>query len=89
MGLTYYFRFRANAALASAALAAFLRGVEKEAQALGFAPTVVLDAQFDNEERRLFARRLTTGLFVEDERLRGVRLLPSCCAVIPRNPGHL
>lgn len=43
---------------------------------MGFAPTVVVDAPFDTEERRLFARRLTTGLSIEDDRLNGARLHP-------------
>jgi len=46
---------------------------------MGFGKTLVLDAAFDTEERRQFARRLTTGLFLQDERLRGI--------AVPANPG--
>jgi hypothetical protein len=83
MGLTYHFRFEADATIKPAVLASFLRHVESDAKALGFSPTVVLDAPFDSDERRLFARRLTTGLLVEDARLRGVRLHPSMSFTAP------
>lgn len=83
MGLTYYFRFEAAATVRAAELASFLHGVEKEAQTMGFAPTVVVNAFFDTEERRLFARRLTTGLLIEDERLKGVRLNPRMFFTFP------
>src|SRR5207302_1881781 len=46
--------------------------VELEAKRLGFAPTMVVNAKFDNRERQEFARRLTTGLELEDEKLKGV-----------------
>ena len=38
---------------------------------MGFGPTMVLNAVFDNTERKQFARRLTSGLPVEDVRLKG------------------
>src|SRR4051794_27723673 len=71
MGLTYHFSFRAPAERTAGDLEAFLRTVEKEAQAMGFRPTLVLNAVFDSSERKQFARRLTTGLPVEDARLKG------------------
>ena len=41
---------------------------------MGFKPTMVLDAPFDTAEQKQFARRLTTGLPVEDIRLKGANL---------------
>jgi len=52
-------------------LEAFLKTVEKEARRLGFNPTLVLNAPFDTDERRKFARRLTTGELIESEKLKG------------------
>lgn len=49
--------------------------VEHEAKRLGFNPTLVLNAPFDTDERRKFARRLTTGQRIESERLKGVVLI--------------
>lgn len=72
MGLTYHFKFQASALETSGSLEKFLKRVEKKAQELGFAPTAVLNVQFDSPDRQDFARRLTTGLFLEDERLQGV-----------------
>jgi hypothetical protein len=74
MGLTYHFEFTAPATKSAAELEAFLKGVEQDAQALGFKPTMVLNAAFDTTERKLFARRLTTGLPVEDARLKGANV---------------
>lgn len=71
MGLTYYFQFRAAAAVSAESLLGFLRSVEREAIAMGFGPTMVLHAKFDTPERRLFSRRLTTGIPVDDPGLRG------------------
>ena len=48
----------------------FLREVEKLAQSLGFAPTMVLNVPFDTPERRDFARRLSGSYTVEDQRLK-------------------
>ena len=74
MGLTYHFEFRAPATETAEGLERFLRAVEKEAQAMGFHPTMVLNATFDSTERKQFARRLTAGLPVEDSRLKGANL---------------
>jgi len=74
MGLNYQFKFSAPENRTAAELLAFLKGVEKEAQKMGFKPTLVLDASFDTAERKQFARRLTTGLPVEDIRLKGAAL---------------
>jgi hypothetical protein len=74
MGLSYHFEFRAPAAKTADQLVSFLRSVEEEAKKLGFAPTLVLDAVFDTTERKQFSRRLTTGLPVEDSRLKGANL---------------
>jgi hypothetical protein len=74
MGLTYHFEFKAPATETAENLERFLRGVEKEAQGMGFRPTLVLNAAFDSTERKQFARRLTTGLPVEDARLKGANV---------------
>jgi hypothetical protein len=74
MSLSYQFTFSAPATATADELMMFLKRVEKEAQEMGFHPTMVLDAAFDTAERRAFARRLTTGLPLEDERLKGVAL---------------
>ena len=85
MSLSYYFTFTAPATATAGELIAFLKGVEKEAQRMGFRPTLVLDATFETAERRRFARRLTTGFHVEDERLKGVAL-PGDAAVWEHDP---
>jgi hypothetical protein len=74
MGLSYYFTFTAPAETTAQELTAFLKRVEKDAQGMGFRPTLVLDVAFDTPERRSLARRLTTGLPLGDERLKGVAL---------------
>jgi hypothetical protein len=74
MGLNYHFKFGAPGTRTAAELVSFLKGVEKEAQRMGLNPTTVLDAVFDTAERKQFARRLTTGLPVEDVRLKGADL---------------
>jgi len=74
MGLTYHFAFQASPKTTVRVLTAFLREVETEAKKMGFGPTMVLSAPFDTIERRQFARRLTTGLLVEDRRLIGANL---------------
>jgi len=94
MGLTYHYKFRAAASRTAAELRAFLRTVEGEAKWLGFAPTVVFDGVFDTPERREFARRLTHGLVLESNELRGAELCPGqvwhldskggSCRVIPQ-----
>src|SRR5437773_1377019 len=93
MGLTYHYRFRAPVSTTATELKTFLQGVEAEAKRLGFAPTMVLDAVFDTAERREFARRLTHGLILETEALKGAALRPGqvwhfdstggSCRVIP------
>jgi hypothetical protein len=74
MGLSYHFSFSAPARTKAGDLEAFLKSVETEAKALGFNPTLVLNASFDTPERQEFARRLVTGFHVEDKRLKGVVL---------------
>lgn len=71
MALSYYFSFKAKAETPSATLEHFLRQVESSAKTMGFGPTLVLKAMFDTDERIDFARRLTSGLPVEDSRLSG------------------
>ncbi len=75
MGLSYHFSFTAPATKTAAELEAFLKEVESDAKAMGFAPTTVLDAPFDTKDRREFARRLTTGYWLESEKLKGVVVL--------------
>ena len=75
MGLSYHFTFRAPAATTAADLQKFLRTAEVEAKAMGFHPTFVLNAAFVTGEQEQFARRLTTGYWIEDEKLKGVTLL--------------
>lgn len=74
MGFTYHFAFRAPAAKAAKELERFLQDVELGAKKMGFEPTMVLNAAFDTTERKQFSRRLTTGLLVEDARLKGANL---------------
>ena len=85
MGLSYYFTLAAPATAGAEDLTEFLKGVEQEAQRMGFEPTLVLNATFDTPERRRFVRRLTTGFPIEDERLKGVAL-PADAAVWEHNP---
>src|ERR1051325_4153711 len=75
MGLTYHFEFSAPASVDPSELENFLKDVESEAKAMGFDPTMVLNAQFDSTARRDFARRLTSGLHFEHEALKGVVIL--------------
>jgi len=72
MGRSYHFTLSAPASATAAELEQFLKRVESKAQMLGFEPTMVLNADFDTEARRKFARRLTTGLFIQDARLSGL-----------------
>jgi hypothetical protein len=75
MGLSYYYEFTAPATVSADELEQFLKALEFKAKTLGFSPTSVLNVPFDTPERRAFARRLGSGYYVEDERLRGaVRL---------------
>src|ERR1017187_785230 len=71
MGLSYYYSFSAPTDKKAAELESFLRGVETEAQKMGFGPTTLVNAKFDNRERQEFVCRLTTGLKLEHEELKG------------------
>jgi hypothetical protein len=75
MALSFHFKFSAPAEKTASELEGFLKTVESETQRLGFDPTTVLNASFDSEARREFARRLTTGERVESESLKGVVLI--------------
>lgn len=79
MGLSYHFSFRASPQTSGAQLMEFLRGVEAEAQQLGFAPTIVIDGPFDSQERREFARRIARPLTIEDRRLVGIETAEGLC----------
>jgi hypothetical protein len=85
MGLSYYFTFTAPATTSPEELTSFLKDVESDAARLGFRPTLVLEAAFDTPDRRAFARRLTTGLPLEDQRLKGVAL-PADTSVWEHDP---
>ena len=73
--MSFHFKFSAPATKSAADLEKFLKVLEKEAIRLGFNPTHVLNAPFDTDERRKFARRLTTGQRIESEKLKGVVLV--------------
>lgn len=75
MGLTYHYKFTAPGNVAAEELETFLKKIETDVKKMGFDPTLVLNARFDTPERRTFARRLTSGFPIEDERLKGVTLL--------------
>ena len=75
MGLTYHYAFSAPGTTPAAVLEDFLHDVEADAKALGFDPVLVLDALFDTPERQKFARQLTTGARLENDKLKGVVLL--------------
>ena len=75
MGLTCHFEIGASAEHTPEQLEEFLKTVDQEALNLGFKPTSVLNVPFDTEERRQFARRLTTGHLIQSEKLKGVVLL--------------
>ena len=77
MGLSYYYTFTAPLTVSASTLEAFLKKVEKTAIQMGFKPTMVLNAQFDTEQRREFAKRLTIGYPMTHERLKGVPMLKS------------
>ena len=74
MGLSFFYEFTAPAEMPASELEAFLRDVEREAQALGFNPTAVLNVPFDTPERREFANRLGGNFKLQDERLKGVAI---------------
>lgn len=75
MGLSYHFTLSAAANVPADTLVEFLKSVEADTKKMGFAPTTVLDAAFDTPERQDFARRLTTGFWLESEKLKGVVVL--------------
>jgi hypothetical protein len=75
MGLSYFYSFSAPASKTENELQAFLRTVEVAAKHLGFSPTMVVNARFDSPDRQDFARRLTTGLKLTSDQLKGVVLL--------------
>jgi hypothetical protein len=72
MGLSYFCRFQAPAGKTAAELEKFLRELEQDALKVGFYPTLVFNAPFDNQERWDFARRLTTGHYMKSDKLKGV-----------------
>ena len=74
MGLSFFYEFTAPAATPASALEAFLHDVQREAQALGFDPTIILNVPFDTPERREFANRLGGNFTLQDERLKGVAI---------------
>lgn len=75
MSLSYHYSFRAPKTVTAAELEQFVKTIESSAKKMGFNPTTVINAVFNTAEQKQFARRLTTGLFIEDERLKGVTLL--------------
>ena len=75
MALSFHFRFAAPATKSAAELEEFLKVVQAEATRLGFNPSIVLNGAFDTEERKQFARRLTPGLRIQSDKLKGVVLL--------------
>jgi hypothetical protein len=75
MGLSYHYKFSAPKTVTATELECFVKKIEAEAKRMGFNPTIVINAAFTTAEGKTFARRLTTGLHVEDERLKGVTLL--------------
>ena len=95
MGLTYHYAFSAPGTTPPAVLEDFLHDVEADAKSLGLDPVLVLDAVFDTPERQKFARQLTTGARLENDKLKGVVLLrdgqvwhhdpvSGSCRVIPK-----
>ncbi len=75
MALSYYYTFSASKIVHDAELEKFLKVVEENAQDLGFNPTFVLNGPFRTDEQKQFIRRITSGLLVNDPRLKGVTLL--------------
>ena len=74
MGLSFFYEFTAPAEMPASELEAFLHDVQREAQSLGFDPTIVLNVPFDTPERREFANRLGGNFTLQDERLKGVAI---------------
>jgi hypothetical protein len=75
MGRSYFYSFSASADKTAAELESFLQTVETKVKQLGYAPTMVVNARFDTPEQQEFARRLTTGLKLESEKLKGMVLV--------------
>ena len=74
MGLSFFYEFTAPAATPASELETFLRDVEREAKALGFEPTTVLNVPFNTPSRREFANRLGGNFTLQDERLKGIAI---------------
>lgn len=74
MALSYYFNFKASATASAAELETFLKHTERYAKSLGFGPSTVLNVPFDTQARRDFAFRLSGGIYVESEKLKGFAL---------------
>lgn len=75
MSLSYYYTFSAPKTVLASELETFVKVVEQKAKAMGFQPTFVLNGPFDTEQKKQFARRITSGLLVNDPRLKGITLL--------------
>jgi hypothetical protein len=87
MALSYHFSISAPSSASPDELEQFLKRVEAQAKQMGFNPTMVLNAAFDTEERRKFARRITSGLLLEDPRLAGI-VLPDEGQLWSHDPVH-
>lgn len=75
MGFSYYFTFSAQKNIPADRLELFIRSVEKKAKKLGLNPTAVINLTYSSDEQKKLARRTTSGILVNDPRLRGVTLL--------------
>jgi hypothetical protein len=74
MGLSFFHEFTAPADTSASELESFLRDVQREAESLGFNPTIVLNVPFDTPERCEFANRLGGNFTLQHERLKGVAI---------------
>lgn len=74
MGLSFFYEFTAPATTPASELETFLRDVEREANALGFNPTTVLNVPFNTPARREFANRLGSSFTLQDARLKGAAI---------------
>lgn len=70
-GMRYHFSFSAPASVTSEELEHFLKSVEQEARQMGFFPTLVLNARFDDHHRIKFVTRITKGLILQNDMLIG------------------
>jgi len=75
MGLSFFYEFTAPAEMPASELEAFLHDVQRQAQSLGFGPTIVVNVPFNTPERREFANRLGANFTLQNERLKGVAIL--------------